>query len=51
VRVLLQPTSDRRRIDLLNFQTFLLDAEEAGTKVTDIPNVHCGVIVIAGHES
>ncbi|KAK4683630.1 hypothetical protein P7C73_g6605, partial [Tremellales sp. Uapishka_1] len=38
----------RRR--LLNFEGFLLDAEEAGEKITQIPEEYWDLIVMAGHE-
>jgi hypothetical protein len=35
----------------LNFEGLLLDAEEAGGKVTEIPEDLSAIIVLAGHES
>lgn len=37
-------------IGLLNFEAWLLDAEEEGTKLTSIPDEFFDVIVMAGHE-
>lgn len=35
---------------LLKFSAFLLDAEEAGTKLTEFPSEFIDLVVMAGHE-
>ncbi|EIW66562.1 hypothetical protein TREMEDRAFT_34970, partial [Tremella mesenterica DSM 1558] len=41
----------KRRMWQLNFESFLLDVEEAGKKVTEIPEEHWPLVAMLGHES
>jgi hypothetical protein len=39
-----------KTLGLLRFETLLLDAEEEGRQITEIPNEFYDLIVMAGHE-